>query len=91
MNRFDVFVARFKALPRGGSDGYFQNRKYSITTKYGHNDRSAWLYAKELGGNNHISFNLYFLKYDKVHLKPCEMPASKVMDFVIGLESENAG
>jgi len=86
MTPTEGFIQAFKALPRGDSVGHYQGRKYGMSIKYGHNDRSAWLYATELGGNNHISFNLYFLKDGKIRLKPCEMPAQTVIDFVMGLE-----
>ncbi len=88
MTEFTAFIEVFKILPRGHSLGHYQGRKYSLTVKYGHNDRSAWLYAEELGGNNHISFNLYFLKDNKMRLKPCEMSADKVIDFVMGIKIE---
>jgi len=84
----NTFIDAFKALARGDSQGQFQGRTYGVTVKYGHGDRSAWLYAEELGGKNQISFNLYFLKDGKIRLKPCEMPAEKVMDFVMGFEIE---
>ena len=76
------FITAFKALPRGGSEGLYQGRKYSLTIKYGHNERSAWLYAEALGHKDHISANLYFLRSGQIELKPCEMPAEKVTDFI---------
>ena len=77
------FISAFRALPRGSSKGVYEGRKYSLTVTYGSDDRQAWLYGEELGGNNHISCNIYFLKGDNTRLKPCEMPAEKVINFVL--------
>ena len=78
------FISAFRTLPRGSSEGLYEGRKYGLTIRYGRDDRQAWLYAEELGGNNHISCNIYFLKGNNTRLKPCEMPAQKVIDFVLG-------
>ena len=80
------FLTTFHALPRGLSQGFYEGRKYSVTVKYNANDRSAWLYGEELDGSNHISCNIYFLKNKNTRLKPCEMPARKVIDFVRSFE-----
>jgi len=44
----------------------------------------AWkLVAEELGGKGYISLNLYLTQNGEI-LRPCEMPAAKVVEFVIG-------
>jgi hypothetical protein len=40
--------------------------------------------AEELGGGDYISLNLY-LTARGARLRPCEMPAAKVVDFVLAL------
>ncbi|KMW58186.1 hypothetical protein AIOL_003157 [Candidatus Rhodobacter oscarellae] len=46
---------------------------------------SAWkLVAEELGGADYISLNLYLTR-ERAHLRPCEMPQEKVVQFVEGL------
>ncbi|UJH69615.1 hypothetical protein [Ornithinimicrobium sp. INDO-MA30-4] len=41
------------------------------------------MYAEELGGTDFISANLY-LGGTEEHLRPCEMPAAKVVAFLKG-------
>ncbi|EDZ45821.1 conserved hypothetical protein [Rhodobacterales bacterium Y4I] len=41
--------------------------------------------ARELGGGDYISLNLYRLA-SGARLKPCEMPADKVIRFVLALK-----
>lgn len=47
--------------------------------------RAVSVYAEELGGQDVVSANLY-LTADGQQLRPCEMPAAKVIDFLGGLE-----
>ena len=68
-------------LPEGYSEGYFRSRKYSVSKTTFSNGKSCKVYASELGGTNFISFNFYRLKDESV-LKPCEMPESKVLNFI---------
>lgn len=42
------------------------------------------VYAEELGGRDVVSANLY-LTGDRPQLRPCEMPAEKVLDFLTRL------
>ncbi len=48
--------------------------------------RSQKLVAHELGGTDYISLNLYRTGR-QAHLRPCEMPERKVVDFVLGLQT----
>lgn len=86
MNAEPAFVERFDALPLGGYGGTFEGRRYRVTKSQMANGRSQKLEAEELGGTDYISFNLYRLEGGQILLKPCEMPAEKVTDFVMGLE-----
>ena len=43
--------------------------------------KSFKVYAKELEGSDFISLNYYLTKKDN-YLKPCEMPAEKVIHFL---------
>jgi hypothetical protein len=45
------------------------------------------LFARELGGSDIVSFNLYRTPADEVHLRPCEMSSAKVIDFVRGFSA----
>ena len=46
--------------------------------------RAIKLAATELGGTDYISLNVYDLRKGPL-LKPCEMPAQKVIDFLASL------
>jgi hypothetical protein len=48
------------------------------------------LFARELGGSDIVSFNLYRTPAGKVHLRPCEMSSAKVIDFVRGFSAETS-
>ncbi|WP_413717732.1 hypothetical protein [Silicimonas sp. MF1-12-2] len=60
-------------------------RRYRVVKSQMANGRSQKLEAEELGGTDYISFNLYRLASGEALLKPCEMPAEKVVDFVMGV------
>ena len=72
---------RILAIPLGYSHVLFQNRKYGVTRSDFNKGKSCKVYAKELGGNDFISFNFYIT--DKMEkLNPCEMPEAKVITFI---------
>ena len=79
----DEFVERLRALPRGYSTGLIGDRRYGATIDLSPDGKRMKLFAEELGGNDHVSFNLYFTAGGKPVLKPCEMPQEKVIDFVL--------
>ena len=78
------FLRRFLAVPQGYSQGIYEGRRYGVTRRSSPTGRRHWLYAEELGGADRISLNLYVLKRSGARLKPCEMPAGKVVAFVLG-------
>ena len=47
-------------------------------------DKINKLVARDLGGPDFVSLNLYLLKSGDL-LKPCEMPEAKVRAFVLGV------
>lgn len=49
--------------------------------------RSTKLVAEELGGRDYISLNFYDLR-SGARLKPCEMPAEKVIAFVLAYQPD---
>ncbi len=79
-----TFLERFDALPEGYSEGRYQGRRYAATISLSSDGKRRKLYAEELGGRDHVSFNLFILETGAPLLKPCEMPAEKVIDFVCG-------
>ena len=83
-----AFVAAFDQLPVGAYGGTYEGRRYRVTKAVMVTGRSQKLEAEELGGSDYISFNLYRLANGESLLKPCEMPAEKVVDFVMKLEAD---
>lgn len=74
--------AALDALPIGYSQGWFEGRRWGVTLDASPDGRRCWLYAEALDGSDHVSFNLYRLAGGPV-LKPCEMPAAKVVGFTL--------
>jgi len=81
----DAFLMRLDALPIGYWRGVFRNAPWSMTLERSSDGRRMKLYGEHLGGDDHVSFNLYVVKGEP-RLKPCEMPVEKVVDFVLEFE-----
>lgn len=71
-------------LPEGYSEGIYEGRKYGISKTTFNQGKSSKVFAEELGGNDFISLNFYQTSKKEL-LKPCEMPADKVIDFLNGV------
>ncbi len=80
-----AFLDKFLTMPAGYHFGHYMGRKYGIAVSISPDGRRRKLYAEELGGTNHISFNLYLIDGKPPLLKPCEMPKEKVKDFVLAM------
>lgn len=81
MHSFSVALA---ALPTGTFTGVAAGRRYVVTKSEFSGGKSVKLVAEELGGTDYISLNWYDLAAG-AQLRPCEMSASKVTDFVLAL------
>lgn len=79
------FLAAFDALPFGGYGATAYGVRWRVTKTQFANARSQKLVAEELGGDGYISLNLYRLASGEALLKPCEMPAEAVRDFVLSV------
>ena len=75
----------FERVPLGWSEVFFEGRRYGVTRSVAADGRAWTMYAEELGGQDVVSSNLY-LTADGQQLRPCEMPAAKVVDFLARLE-----
>jgi hypothetical protein len=53
-----------------------------LTVTRSEDGRRWWLFARELGGSDIVSLNLYRPKSGKIALRPCEMSVEKVSEFV---------
>ena len=78
-----------RRLPTGWSVVRYAGRRYGVTRSTAADNRSEKLFAEALDGSDLVSANLYRVG-DKALLKPCEMPAEKVLDFLRGLEPEDS-
>ena len=74
-------LAYIDGIPSGYSEAFYKKRKYGLTKEIFNQGKSFKIFAEELGGNDLISLN-YYLTSEKGLLKPCEMPAEKVIDFL---------
>ena len=77
----DPILISINKIPEGYSEGIYHYKKFGITKSTFNNGHSFKVYGEELGGNNFISFNYYLIKGRNL-IKPCEMPAAKVIDFL---------
>ncbi len=75
--------ALLDALPEGWSEVAYAGRRWGLTKTTRTGGRSSSVYAEELGGTDVVSANVYRTAAGDV-LKPCEMPAAKVLDFLAG-------
>jgi hypothetical protein len=82
------FLTAFLALPLGTFAGTSGLRRYVVTRQVFAQGRSHKLVAHELGGNDYISLNLYQTRNSGGLLRPCEMSACKVTEFVTALEPD---
>ncbi len=78
--------AKLTTLPPGYSEGWYQGRRYRLSLRSLADGKINSFQATELGGNGYISLNFYRLSSGNYVLKPCEMPAQKVIDFIAGVE-----
>lgn len=80
----DAFLAAFDALPMGTFTGSAHGKSYVVTRSQIVGGRGEKLVAEARDGSDYISLNFYRLGSGPL-LKPCEMPAEKVIAFVIDL------
>jgi len=85
---FASWILRLDRLPVGYSTGVYKGRRYGVTVTRTRDRGRTSLLARELGGADLVSFNLYRTAAGRVHFKPCEMSAEKVTDFVLGFDLE---
>ncbi|MBW8172550.1 hypothetical protein K0651_05735 [Ornithinimicrobium sp. Arc0846-15] len=79
----------FDRIPVGYSVVKYNDRTYGVTHSKHAGGKSHKVYAEELGGTDFISANLY-LGGTEEHLRPCEMPAAKVVAFLEGFTAHEA-
>jgi len=80
-----TLLERIQQIQPGYSEVQYQGRTYGLTRTDFNQGKSIKVFAEELGGKDFISFNFYQTTAAD-HLKPCEMPERKVLDFLWGYE-----
>ncbi|MEM1220151.1 MAG: peptide methionine sulfoxide reductase [Bacteroidota bacterium] len=68
-------------VPLGYTTVQYDGRTYGLQRQNFNNGKSVKVFAQELGGTDFISFNFYQTSQGG-QLKPCEMPAPKVLAFL---------
>jgi hypothetical protein len=63
----------------------YSGSRWGVTRSLAVGGRSQAVYAEQLGGRDVVSANLYLVG-GHAELRPCEMPAAKVVDFLAGFE-----
>jgi peptide-methionine (S)-S-oxide reductase len=74
-------AALLDRFPEGWSEATYEGRRYGVTKTLRADGRAVSLYAEELGGTDVVSTNAY-LTSEAEELRPCEMPAAKVLAFL---------
>lgn len=82
MSASEAFLTAFFAIPKGSSTGHAHGRRYIVSRTEFSGGKSQKLAARALDGSDYISLNLYLTKRGSL-LRPCEMPAEKVTEFVL--------
>ena len=83
----DELAQHVERVPEGWNTVVFNGRRYALTRTTRVGGRSVTLFAEELGGTDVISANIYRTTGADL-LKACEMPDSKVLEFLRGWEQE---
>jgi hypothetical protein len=78
-------AALVDAVPEGWTRVRYGGRAYGLTRRTRAGGRSISVVAEELGGTDLVSANVHRTTTAD-HLRPCEMPESKVLDFLRGWE-----
>jgi hypothetical protein len=78
----EALVAR---VPEGWTAVTYAGRRWGLTRTTHVDGRSVSVYAEELGGPEVVSANVLRLS-GGAELRPCEMPAATVLEFLEGWE-----
>lgn len=70
-------------LPEGWTRVTYRGRAYGLARTTRAAGGAVGVFAQELGGSDLVSANFYRTATGE-HLRPCEMPAQKVLDFLQG-------
>ncbi len=82
-----AFLVAFDVLPFGQTYGTADGKRYVLVKSSFAAGASQKLVAEELGGSDYVSLNLYRTS-SNARLFPCEMPAEKVIAFVLAFRPD---
>ena len=68
-------------VPEGWTAVSYAGHRYGLSRTTHTDGRSVSVFAEELGGPDVVSANVFRLS-GGAELRPCEMPAAKVLDFL---------
>ena len=75
-------------LPDGYSEVWYDESRYGMTVERFNEGKSVKIYAEAFKGTDFISLNFY-TSSSQDHLKPCEMPQEKVINFLLNQKPIN--
>ena len=78
------FESALAAIPSAYGEGLYEGLRYGVTVRKSRDGKRTNLFARALAGGDAVSFNVYRLRCGEGLLRPCEMPAEKVVAFVLG-------
>ena len=87
MTNKQLFHTKLQDIEDGSYDVFYEDKRYLLSKQTQLKGKLIKLYAKELGDNDFISLN-YYTEIGDGLLKPCEMPETKVIDFVLNMTRE---
>ncbi|WP_368040303.1 hypothetical protein [Ruegeria atlantica] len=73
--------------PGGLITGYAHGKRYIVNRTEFSDGKSQKLVAHAMGGGDYISLNIYLTRNGSL-LRPCEMPAEKVTEFVLAFVAD---
>jgi hypothetical protein len=85
------FESALAALPTGYGEGVYKGQRYAVTLWKSCDGKRTSLFARALVGGDVVSFNFFRLRSGEDALRPCEMPAEKVIAFVLGYAPDPPG
>jgi hypothetical protein len=86
----DPVAALVARVPEGWTAVLYMGRTYGLSRTTRANGRSVAVLARELGGQDEVSANI-FLTSNGPHLRSCEMPDAKVLNFLANWEQVPIG
>lgn len=83
----DDLAALVDRVPAGWTEVAYAGARWGLTRTDRARGGTTSLYAEELGGPGFVSANVWRTQGGEV-LRPCEMPAERVLDFLRGWTPE---